>query len=142
MNKIILLSVFFFFFNCIHSQNTSEKATIEITIENIKYKKGTIKICATKQPEQFLKNMEYCQSIPIKKKGQLTTIFKKLPFGKYAFVIYHDKNNNGHLDLGLLKIPKEPYGFSNNPSTMFGPPNFEKASININQEKLLITIKL
>ena len=76
------------------------------------------------------------------KSGPLEVVFDDIPFGKYAFVVYHDENGNRKLDLGFMRIPKEPYGFSNNPSTTFGPPNFEKASVNIQTAAKAITIKL
>jgi len=46
------------------------------------------------------------------------------------------------LDTNFLGIPKEPYGFSNNPSTLFGPPSFKKASFVLHLETKIVTIKL
>ena len=43
--------------------------------------------------------------------------------GIYAVALFHDENANGHLDTNALGIPTEGYGFSNNPTLYFGPPD-------------------
>lgn len=45
--------------------------------------------------------------------------------GKYAVKFFHDKNNNGKIDLNWIGIPKESYGNSNNIQPIMGPPKFE-----------------
>lgn len=44
--------------------------------------------------------------------------------GTYALAIYHDANGNQKFDRTMIGLPAEAYGFSNNPSTLFGLPNF------------------
>jgi len=57
----------------------------------------------------------------------------ELEKGEYAVAIFQDINENGKLDSGMLKIPKEPFGISNYTSgLMFGAPTFNKAKIKIN----------
>ena len=60
--------------------------------------------------------------------------FKNLEPGKYAVVVIQDLNDNRTLDTNFMRIPKEPYGFSNNPSTTFGPPDFEGASFEVRSD--------
>lgn len=60
--------------------------------------------------------------------------------GKYAFKFFHDENMNDKLDTSWLGIPKEGFGFSNNPSMTFGPPSFEKTIFELT-ESLLIKCK-
>jgi uncharacterized protein (DUF2141 family) len=38
--------------------------------------------------------------------------------------VVHDQNNNLKLDTNFLGLPKEPYGFSNNPKVV-GKPSFD-----------------
>jgi uncharacterized protein (DUF2141 family) len=54
-----------------------------------------------------------------------------LPEGDYAISVFHDANGNTVLDAGELGIPKESFGFSNNPRSFFGPPGFAQAVIHI-----------
>jgi uncharacterized protein (DUF2141 family) len=51
-----------------------------------------------------------------------------LPVGRYAIALYLDLNGNHKLDHGLLGIPKEPVGVSNNPKRLMGPPHFDECS--------------
>ena len=44
--------------------------------------------------------------------------------GTYALAIYHDTNGNQKFDRTMIGLPAEAYGFSNNPNTFFGLPNF------------------
>src|SRR5579864_8327859 len=54
----------------------------------------------------------------------ITTACFVLPApGNYAVALFHDENANGHLDTNALGIPTEGYGFSNNPTLYFGPPD-------------------
>lgn len=56
-----------------------------------------------------------------------TFVIKDLPPGDYAMAIYHDMNENGSMDETEMKIPKEPFGFSNNPKGLRGPASFRQA---------------
>ena len=62
--------------------------------------------------------------------------------GTYAIAIYHDENNNHHFDRNFLGLPSEGYGFSNDAPTLFGPPSFAAARIEIAPGVHRIAIKL
>jgi len=51
----------------------------------------------------------------------------EIPPGTYAIGVYIDENENEKLDTNFLGIPKEQFGFSNNPKAL-GIPKFEAAS--------------
>jgi len=70
-----------------------------------------------------------------------TCKFENLPAGTYAVSTFHDKNNNQKLDTGLFGAPTEKYGFSNNASKPFSPPDFAQAAFKL-ETNLQITIKL
>ncbi|MGI9552193.1 MAG: DUF2141 domain-containing protein, partial [Aurantibacter sp.] len=65
-----------------------------------------------------------------------------LDIGDYAISIYHDVDADGELDANLFKIPTEPTGFSNNPKSIFGPPDYRKALFSFGKDGQEITIKL
>ena len=73
---------------------------------------------------------------------QAKVIFDDLPYGKYAFTTFHDENSNGIMDTNMIHFPTEGYAFSNNVKIMFGPPSFEKASIDLQQAEKIINVKL
>jgi len=48
-----------------------------------------------------------------------------LPYGEYAVSFLHDENLNGKMEASLLGIPKEGFGFSGNPKSKMGPPDYD-----------------
>ena len=63
--------------------------------------------------------------------GAMRFVLRDLPAGRYAVQAFHDENGNGDLDSNVLGIPKEGYGFANDPPTTFGPPKFEEAAVTV-----------
>jgi len=54
-----------------------------------------------------------------------------LPPGRYALVVLHDENSNHKLDRNFLGIPKEGFGFANNPRVMLIAPGFDTAAFEV-----------
>ena len=50
-----------------------------------------------------------------------------IPPGSYAIAVYQDVDSNGKMNRALAGYPTEPYGFSNDARSMFGPPPFSNA---------------
>ena len=68
-----------------------------------------------------------------------TTTLADLPYGEnYTIAIFHDVNDNGKMDKNFVGVPKEPYGFSNNARSKWGPPKYEIAKFELNQKVLKI----
>ncbi len=66
-----------------------------------------------------------------------TIVISDLKPGSYSFRFFHDENKNSKLDTNWLGIPREGFGFSNNPTMTFGPPSFEKTLFLLNESKLM-----
>jgi len=63
--------------------------------------------------------------------GDHATAEFTLPDGRYAIVVLHDENSNQKLDRNFLRIPKEGFGFANNPRVGLSPPGFESAVLQV-----------
>ena len=63
--------------------------------------------------------------------GALRFEVRDLSPGRYAVSVFHDENGNGDLDTNLFGIPSEGYGFGNDASAAFGPPDFEDAAVTV-----------
>ncbi len=107
---------------------------LEVEISNIKSAEGQLIISFFPDSRSFLKDPCYEKYIPIKSMESVRVTLSDLPKGEYALCVIHDKNKNGRIDTGLLKIPREPYGFSLNPKPGFGPPKFQAASFNFQDD--------
>jgi uncharacterized protein (DUF2141 family) len=73
--------------------------------------------------------------------GSVVYVFRDLKAGKYSVGVFHDENGNGNFDLDVLGIPKESWGFSNNPRGL-RKASFDEARFSIGSENLAITIHL
>ena len=51
--------------------------------------------------------------------------------GRYAIAVLHDENENHKLDRNFLRIPKEGFGFANNPHVGLSAPKWEDAAVNV-----------
>ena len=63
--------------------------------------------------------------------GDATTITLQVPPGRYALVALHDENSNHKIDRNLFGIPKEGFGFSNNPKVLLSAPSFDTAAMQV-----------
>ena len=117
------------------------QSSLEIHVENIKSKKGSIRFGLFTSEADYLKNP--VEKRVIKSTGKdVTIVFENLQPGDYALSVIHDENENGELDSNALGIPKEGFGFGNNALGSFGPPSFEKAKIKIADQDVKQDIKL
>ena len=64
-----------------------------------------------------------------------------LPYGTYAISVLDDENNNAEMDR-TLGMPREGYGFSNNPVVKLRPPSFEESSFKFDKPYMEIEIEL
>ena len=99
------------------SQTTSDQkmAVLRLNVKNIKQVKGNIHIAIYNSEEMFMKKRYAEKKVTVETLDTLS-VDLNLPKGKYAISIFHDVNDNEKLNSNLLGIPKEPYGFSNNPT--------------------------
>lgn len=120
---------------------SQQKTTLNITIENIQTHEGSIYLAVYDNKEAFMKN-HIAESIKkVGPQSDLSITIALCP-GTYAISIFHDENNNGKLDKNFIGIPREPYGFSNNPRIRFGPPGFNDCAFEFSPTKTSIRITL
>ena len=138
MKSAIILSVLFssFFPFGVRAQRS-----LEITVENIKDIKGSMRVGIYNNEKDFPDKP--AEGKVVRVSGEtLTVLFERVQPGDYAISIFHDENNNGELDTNAVGIPKEGFAFGNNAMGMFGPPSFDKAKITIANENLKHTLRL
>src|SRR5215469_5082749 len=75
--------------------------------------------------------------------GSATCAFANVSPGSYAIAVYHDENGNGRLDRGILGIPKEGVGVSNDAQRSWGFPSFDQAKfvVEAEEERIVVRIK-
>lgn len=62
--------------------------------------------------------------------------------GTYALAVYHDANNNKTMDKNIFGVPKEMFGFSQNPQVNFKAPSFEECAFTLTGSPKTIRLSL
>jgi uncharacterized protein (DUF2141 family) len=104
-----------------------DKVRLQLTIDGVQQAQGHIIVGLFACEESYDQgdHPSYHVLLPAEPRdGKVKYIFNDLPAGTYAIKLFHDINDNQKLDSNWLGIPREPYGFSNNPRVRFGPPDF------------------
>ncbi len=121
------------------AQHTS---SVLLEINNISESGGTLRIGLFTDNDKFLEIPSYSKDIVITNEKSINVTFKDIPFGTYAFSVYHDLDNNEELDVNFIGIPKEPVGFSNDHQPKMGPPRFNGAAFSLKQKQLSMSVSL
>ena len=127
--------------------------TLTINVEHITQFNGTLYtalVTSKKNYTQVLNNKKStlnlgniivkAVSTPVKNKSTQTLTLQTIPTNNYSILIFQDLNNNQYLDQWIFG-PKEPFGFSQNPTINYRSPTFKETLITITSNKT-ITIKL
>ena len=131
--KLIILTFILNFFAYTHN--------LEISVSNIQERKGQFIIAVFKDGKGYPDNG---------KKAVLTDVFgiDDLPYkttlasGEYAISIYQDLNLNKNFDKKIFGIPKEPFGFSQNPTIFVGAPKYKNVKFQLGSETVNLDIEL
>jgi uncharacterized protein (DUF2141 family) len=104
---------------------------------------GTLLAALFAEPSGFpdRRRADRTQSASVSDKTVELTIDNLNP-GTFAVAVFQDLNGDGVLNKGAFGVPSEPYGFSNNAFSRFGPPSFEDASFAFSQENQQVEIRL
>lgn len=103
--------------------------SIAIQIVGLRSVRGQILTCITARPSYF----PNCSKDPDAAKGRIAASAARrfsltVPrTGIYAIALMHDENSNRDLDMALA-LPREGFGFSNNPPITDRPPPFRAAA--------------
>lgn len=104
---------------------------LQVSVSEMRSSQGNITITVYPDDATHFLDGKYKlarQSVPVKLPVTHACFAVAAP-GFYAVALFHDENNNHHLDTTLLGIPSEGYGFSQNPKLFLGPPKLSQVRI-------------
>ena len=118
-------------------------AELNVTVYGLRSDLGDVHVAVYNAADRFPKDGEYLTTAVVAAAaGKVTVTFKGLAAGNYALAVYHDENDNNKFDQGILGVPLEGYGFSNDAAVFFGPPDFAAAAIVLAEPAANITIRM
>jgi uncharacterized protein (DUF2141 family) len=129
MHKCILILASLF----LSTQSFAQTGKVILQIDNIQTKKGGELAAAAFNSRNFLKTGKELWTVSKDvASGKMVFVFENLSPGEYAFVAYQDIDRNKKMKTNFIGYPKEPWGISNNPRILFGPPSFEESKVRVN----------
>lgn len=104
-------------------------ADLEIEVRGLQTADGQVLCTLYASAESWLSDPGWVAVVASEPRdGRAVCAFGDRPPGRYAVSFLHDVNGNGDMDSTWLGLPKEPWGFSLDPSVTLGPPRFEAAA--------------
>lgn len=117
----------------------SEGVSIQVTVVNALSDEGTVQF-ALYNKENFMSSSRLGEQSAAVLDGLSTVSFHNVQPGYYAVLCFHDENANNQMDFDENGMPLESYGSSNNVYHM-GPPEFESAKFQVQNQSLKLEIK-
>jgi uncharacterized protein (DUF2141 family) len=119
------------------------RGSLTLVVPGLASNEGKVIIALFDSAESFGQDDAFLRSAFVEPENQQAVwTFGDLPFGEYAFRLFHDENGNEKLDTNWVGIPKERYGFSNDARGKFGPPSYEAAKFLFDSDGMTIQVKL
>ena len=103
---------------------------------------GQVLVTVFMGEKDWMKNPQMETVAPIDGAGEASLAFRNLEPGHYGISIIYDEDSDGELDLNLLGIPSEGFGFSNNARASFGPPKWNRVRFQVKEPSTSIDIRL
>jgi uncharacterized protein (DUF2141 family) len=115
-----------------------------VEVIGCKNDKGTVRIALCNSEQNYLSGTVAFRGDSLRiVNRQAGIVFRDIPYGEYGVKVYHDENGDGKLTTGLMGIPLEAYGFSNNARGRFGPPKWSvvKFRFESSSDSMVIQLK-
>ena len=119
----------------------AEAADVIVMVERVPNSKGEVHVDLCTDKTFLTPDCPYDGAAP-SRKGRVIVTLSNIPPGRYAVTAYHDENANHDLDLNMLGMPKEAYGFSNDPPMLLGPPLFKDSSFEVGDKDVEVKVRL
>lgn len=117
--------------------------TVEFKLTKLREKTGDLYLAVFDNADDFPKKEPVAKKkVEIKDKMDTMTVSIDLEPGEYAASLYLDENQNGKLDTNLVGMPKEIFGFSDNPRILTGAPSYKDCVIKVSPEQKQFDIKM
>ena len=111
--------------------NAASGCTLRIHVDGLRNSTGVVGAAIFKTrdgwPEDMSKTVNHWPTPITPGVREATAVMQNLPPGDYGVVAIHDENRNHKLDRNFIGIPKEGFGFANNPHVGLSAPPFTAA---------------
>lgn len=115
-----------------------------VNVENIRASQGLVAVTLyADDSSRFLARRGSLYVGRVTARAPSTRVCIHLPStGVYGIAVYHDQDGNRRINRSSLGLPREGFGFSNNPATLAGVPTFRSVRINVPRSNMQTTVRL
>jgi len=115
-----------------------------VSVEGVKSSQGLIAITLyPDDPHRFLAHHGSLYVARVPAHAPVTRTCVRLPsLGTFGLAAYHDADGDHHFGRNAIGMPREAYGFSNNPPTFFGLPSFKSVRFPVTRPDQEMRIRL
>ena len=128
------------------SAETAHGCTLRIHVDGLRNQNGVVGAAIFKSadgwPEDMRKALNHWPTPIPDGAREATALMENLPPGDYGVVVIHDENGNQKLDRNFLGIPKEGFGFANNPHVGLSAAPYHAAIVHVTCPVTQIAIHL
>jgi uncharacterized protein (DUF2141 family) len=116
-------------------QPAAQGCVLRIHVDGLRNSTGVVGAAIFKSPDGWPEDMSKAFNhwpTPIAAGAhEATAVMENLAPGDYGVVAIHDENKNRKLDRNFIGIPKEGFGFANNPHVGLSAPAFSFAIVHV-----------
>jgi len=116
------------------SADSAPGCTLRIHVDGLRNSNGVVGSVIFKSPDGWPEDPKKAfrrGPTPIPDGRREATVVWNLPPGNYAVAAIHDENRNAKLDRNFIGIPREGFGFANNPHVGLSAPPFHAAVVHV-----------
>ena len=136
--KLQILLIWFFVSWSVSCFAERVPGTLGVHVTGAVANTGQVILSLYTSADNYLKAPVLIETLPVNDEGQARFTIDGIEEGRYSVGIVYDKDSDGELKTGFLRIPKEPVGFSNNVKGRFGPPGFDKTSFDFTGSQTIV----
>ena len=116
---------------------------LAVSVSGVRSDSGAVRCGLYSSPNGFRQpGAQFRGAVAPIRNGQATCVFGGLPAGNYAVAVFHAEQNETQMETGAFGKPKQGYGFSRNPFSGFGPPDFSSAAFDYKGGNMNLPVQL
>jgi uncharacterized protein (DUF2141 family) len=116
-------------------QNTATECVLRIHVDGLRNSTGVVGTAIFKSadgwPEDMSKAFHHWPTPIAAGAHEATAVMENLLPGDYGVVVIHDENANKKMDRNFIGIPKEGFGFANNPHVGLSAAPFAASIVHV-----------
>ncbi len=132
--RYLLVIIFIHFVYFAHAQTF----TLTIEVSNLRDSNGNVAYALYTSEPNYEKSEALKGGFVQAKEGKITFNIDGLIKAYYALVIFHDENKDEEINFNFFGVPKEGFGYSNNPKIRFSEPKFDEIKFHVSSNKKII----